>query len=61
MSSTTRALRCRLGMHRWRAVGAPDGQYLRICRSCGREEGPFPQAQDPGPRFDARDLPPGGS
>jgi hypothetical protein len=48
-------------MHHWRTVGASDGQYVRTCRLCGREEGPFPRVENPGPRLDARDVPPGGS
>jgi hypothetical protein len=59
MPSTGRALRCRLGMHDWQTHRVADGQVVSICPLCGREEGPFPMHEDPGPRIDPRDIPPG--
>jgi hypothetical protein len=59
--TSPRPLRCRLGMHRWKTVGAPDGQYVRTCRSCGRQDGPFARPPQETSRLDARDIPPGGS
>jgi hypothetical protein len=43
MSTTTRApFRCRvLRWHRWSAHGAPHHGHVRVCRLCGREQGPF--------------------
>ena len=61
MASTAKALRCRLGMHHWQSHRVADGQVVSTCPDCGREEGPYPVREDPGPRIDPRDIPPGGS
>ncbi|NYJ06568.1 hypothetical protein [Petropleomorpha daqingensis] len=55
------ALRCRLGLHRWQNHRVADGLVVTTCPLCGRQEGPVPAAEDPGPRIDPRDIPPGGS
>jgi len=61
MPSTTRTLRCRLGMHHWQTHRVPDGQVVSTCPLCGREEGPYPAREEPGTRIDPRDLPMNGS
>ena len=60
MSTAVRSLRCRLGMHHWQAHQVADGLVVTTCSLCGREQGPYPRHEDPGPRIDPRDLPPGG-
>ncbi|MGY1810866.1 hypothetical protein ACI8AF_26155 [Blastococcus sp. SYSU D00669] len=59
-ASRLQRVRCRLALHRWTAVGAGDGQRMRRCRLCGREDGPFPWYEGATTRLDARDVPPGG-
>jgi len=60
-SPATHSLRCRLGMHHWQNHRVADGQFVSTCSLCGRETGPYPVVENPGPRIDARDIPPGGS
>ena len=61
MSATASSLRCRLGLHRWQTHRIADGLVVSTCPSCGREEGPFPAHEDPGPRMDPHDVFPGGN
>ena len=56
MATTTsrrRSFLCRLGMHTWKDIACPDGQYLRTCTTCREERGPFAQYErQPHPRDD---------
>jgi hypothetical protein len=52
------SVRCRLGLHAWKDVGCPDGQYLRRCTRCHDEQGPCARYERQGPpRDDPRCYP----
>jgi hypothetical protein len=50
------SVRCRFGLHSWKDVACPDGQYLRTCTSCHKELGPFARYERQDPRDQLRNY-----
>jgi len=54
-------LRCRLGLHHWQTHRIADGLGVSKERIRALRAGVTAWPEDPGPRIDPRDIPPGGS